>query len=178
MGLWKRVCTLSTLDTGWMRLIGERWRTDKGADVDYWRTENADSVIVIPQLGDAVVLPDKMFRPGVGRETLDFPGGRCPAGRAPELEVNTILQRELGIAASLVSDVVPLTPMPLLVNSSTSNQRLFGFHVMLSSQAASALFEHHAFRLDDEGIRDLLGQLECLQCRSLLMEFLLERALV
>lgn len=170
---WTRTATLTTLETPWIRLIGERWDTNGGGSVDYWRTETDDSVIVIPEMDGQLLLPQPMFRPGVGRNTLDFPGGRCPRGVTAADAAFGIIVRELGVARRQITDMQPLTALPLLVNSSTSNQKLFGFHAKLAGlPPSSSLVAHQRYATDEQGVQRLLQDLECLQCRALLLEWL------
>ena len=174
---WTRTATLTTLETPWIRLVGERWDTHDSGSVDYWRTETDDSVIVIPEMDGRLLLPQPMFRPGVNRTTLDFPGGRCPRGVAPDDAAFGIIARELGAELTVVLRMQPLITLPLLVNSSTSNQKLFGFHAELAELPTSASdTDRQSYTTDQQGIHRLLEDLECLQCRALLLEWLYLRA--
>lgn len=82
--------------------------------------------------------------------TLDFPGGRVPStAEKPLIDlVLAILQRELNIPdISNVNDSV-IAPMESLneigwsVNSSFSNQRLFGFY-------ESCIYEYYCSNMND-----------------------------
>jgi len=75
-----------TIDSPWVKLLGERWIDDQGQALEYWRVEKAHSVIVLTIRQGNLLLPHAQFRPGAGRATLDFPGGRLPAGM-PSVEV-------------------------------------------------------------------------------------------
>jgi hypothetical protein len=169
---WRCLAEIATVDTPWVSLIGERWLDRDGKEVEYWRTVNADSVIVIPEMAFTLLLPEPAFRPGVGRSTLDFPGGRCPPQVSPRDAAFAILERELGIEHDLVLDIRPICSKPLLINSSFSNQCLHGFHAAISAGAAGRLHGHQAFANDEVGHKALLDELECLQCRGLLLELL------
>lgn len=170
---WTKTATLTTLETPWLRLIGERWDTHDSGSVDYWRTETDDSVIVLPEMDGRLLLPQPMFRPGVNRATLDFPGGRCRRGIAPVDAAFGIIARELHVEPAQVTQMQPLIAVPLLVNSSTSNQRLFGFHAELAHLPTAAdLADHRSYASNEQGIRRLLDDMECLQCRALLLEWL------
>jgi hypothetical protein len=73
------------LHSRWVTLIAEHWQDAQGQRLEYWRIEKADSVIVLPIQKDAlaqpqILLPPASYRPGVGRVTLDFPGGAASGG--------------------------------------------------------------------------------------------------
>ena len=62
------------LSTPWMILHGERLLDNQGQELDYWRVEKEDSAVIVTIVGDDFVLPQPVFRPGLGSSTLDFPG--------------------------------------------------------------------------------------------------------
>lgn len=170
---WKWISEIASLKTPWIELVGEHWRDDAGKDLEYWRTVAPDSVIVIPELNGQFLLPAPMFRPGVNRETLDFPGGRLKDDHTPTETAGEILKRELGVQTDAIAALRTINPMPLLINSSTSSQRLHGFHAVLDPQTdRSALTPHQAYATEGTGLQDLLDRLDCLQCRALLQEHL------
>jgi hypothetical protein len=59
--------------------------------------------------------------------TLDFPGGRVLAEQKPVDAIPNILNRELGINKSDISHLAPLNQTGWAINSSFSNQKLYGF---------------------------------------------------
>lgn len=158
--------------TPWCTVIGEHWQDHLGQQLDYWRIERADSLIVLPLQRGRFLLPTPMFRPGVGRATLDFPGGRLPKGAAPEPIAKRILQRELGVPEEAIAHLHPLNPKPLQVNSSFSDQHLFGFWAILAPTAEVVQGQTYPATL--EGIQSLNQHLTCLQCRALLLEWWLQ----
>lgn len=171
--MWTMLEELARFESPWIRLIGERWRSDDDDLLEYWRTEGADSLIVIPRWRDSLLLPARVFRPGVGQYTLDFPGGRMPGDIEPNEAAYRILQRELGVPREAVVRLVKITHRPLLVNSSTSDQQLSGYFADLdASMEASVLLPHQCYPLDESGKAALLEELVCLQCRGLLLEWL------
>lgn len=160
----------------WFTLIGEHWRDHQGQPLEYWRVERADSVVVMPIQGDRLILPPALFRPGIGTATLDFPGGRLPEGIPLEAAAEQILMRELGVERGAIAHLLSLTPQGWIVNSSFSNQRLFGFVAHLHPQAlipATAIGE--IYSATPEGVQALLQQLLCLQCRALLLEWWMKK---
>lgn len=175
---WRRVGLIAELKTPWIGLVGERWNDDTGRTLDYWRVLSAHSVVVIPRLGDDLLLLAPVFRPGVNRATLDFPGGRLSEGTAPCEAAEVILKRELGVPPSSVKSLTPVTGMPLLVNSSASNQMLHGFLAILDPTLDTGLLKPHRRHVSTDGARALLAELDCLQCRALLLEHLARHAAI
>lgn len=163
------------LHSRWLTLIGEHWQDAHGQSLDYWRIEKADSVIVLPIQADDqaqphILLPAASFRPGVGQVTLDFPGGRRLAEQNPEAAAIAILKRELGLDATAITQLTPLTTTGWAINSSFSNQRLYGFIAQLDPATPPALAAI-AYLANSTGVHQLLQQLTCLQCRAVLLEW-------
>lgn len=170
---WSRIGLIARVTTPWIELVGERWRDDRDKDLEYWRVVAAHSVIVVVQQGDSYLLPEPMFRPGVDRETLDFCGGRLKAGQSPADAAREIVERELGLRAGDIAALRPINEAPWLVNSSASDQRLHGFHATLHPGVETAALPPHRRYPATGGARALLADLDCLQCRALLLETLL-----
>ena len=125
--IWKVQDRLLEINSRWLNLIGEHLQDDHGEVLEYWRIEKADSVIVLPIQSDRILMPKPSYRAGIGQITLDFSGGRVPAGESPQLAAIATLKRELGIEASAIAQLIPLNTEGWAVNSSFSNQKLFGF---------------------------------------------------
>ena len=158
------------LRSRWLTLVGEHLQDSQGNHLEYWRVEKADSVVVLPIAGDRLLLPRPSYRPGLGTATLDFPGGRVAPDQLPEQAAIATLQRELGVEAALVTRLSPLSPQGWPINSSFSNQKLYGFVAYLES---AALAESDAladtYPPTREGLEILLDRLLCLQCRAVLL---------
>ena len=170
--IWQCKERILALKNRWLTLIGETLETPEGTSLNYWRVEKADSVIVLPIHQQHLLLPLPMYRPGVGESTWDFPGGRCPDGQRPHNAAKTILQRELGIADSALHHLKPLNQTGWFINSSFSNQCLYGFVAELSDDAPLLSEKLGAtYPTTEPGIQALLEKLRCLQCRCLLMEW-------
>ncbi|MEO1146784.1 MAG: NUDIX hydrolase [Cyanobacteria bacterium J06638_22] len=165
------------LQTHWLTLIGEHWHTPDGEKLDYWRVEKADSVIVLPLQSQHLLLPPPIFRPGVGQVTLDFPGGRLPAGLRPEDAALQILVRELGVEKGAIAQLLPVNTQGWYVNSSFSNQTVFGFVAQLDP-TFPVPYNHIGLSVPatPTGIPTLLENLRCLQCRALLLEWWMQTA--
>jgi len=157
----------------WMTLVGEHLQDHQGEILEYWRIEKADSVIVLSIQGDRFLLPAPSYRPGVGQATLDFPGGRISPDQTPKQAAIATLQRELGVTEATITQLYPLNTEGWAVNSSFSNQKLYSFialidnHFDLLPERSIGTYPTHA-----SGVRQLLQELTCLQCRSVLLEWL------
>jgi hypothetical protein len=73
---WRSLDERVRIPSKWVTLIGEKWLTDTGETLEYWRVEKADSVIVLPLQGDYFICLPPTFRVGAQRATVDFPGGQ------------------------------------------------------------------------------------------------------
>lgn len=162
------------LRSRWMTLIGEHLQDQQGEILEYWRIEKADSVIVLPIQEGQFLLPPPSYRPGVGQVTLDFPGGRVSEGQTPEETAIAVLKRELGLGAISVTQLFPLNNECWAVNSSFSNQSLYGFVAHLNNvENTEQYFEQSSitYPVTSLGVQDLLQRLTCLQCRAVLLEW-------
>jgi hypothetical protein len=169
---WQTRDRFLALHSRWMTLIGEHLEDPQGNLLDYWRIEKADSVIVLPIQGDRILLPSPSYRPGIGEVTLDFPGGRVPAGQTPEQAAISTLKRELGIEAASIMQLIALNTEGWAINSSFSNQKLYGFVAHLDTTAnpsADVTKSTDSASLTD--VQTLLQTLTCLQCRAVLLEW-------
>lgn len=156
----------------WLTLIGEHLQDSQGKSLEYWRVEKVDSVIILPLLNQRLILPPPTYRPGLGETTLDFPGGRVPVHQSPQTIVPDILERELGIQATEIATLTALNPEGWAVNSSFSNQRLYGMIAELQPDIQVPPDHIGAtYKTTDEGIVSLLDVLTCLQCRTVLLEW-------
>ncbi len=169
---WERGERIVTIESPWVRLIAEVWRDEAGHRLDYWRVEHVHSVIVAAVQGGRLLLPQPQFRPGLGRATLDLPGGRLPAGAAPLEAAIAIVARELGLPPDAVGDLRPLNEAGWPVNSSFSDQLLFGVAATVDPAAQPSL-PYETVSADRAGLSGLLSRLECLQCRAVVLELLL-----
>lgn len=169
---WERGETIVTIESPWVRLIAERWRDDAGRQLDYWRVEHAHSVIAAAVQGDRLLLPRPQFRPGLGRATLDLPGGRLPPGQTPPEAAGAIIARELGLPHEAIRAARQLNAEGWTINSSFNNQLLYGVLATISPGAEPSL-PYEAVGYDHAGLRGLLQRLECLQCRAVVLELLL-----
>ncbi len=169
---WQREAPIVTIESPWVRMIAERWRDEAGQQLDYWRVERVPSVIVAALQAGQLLLPRPQFRPGLGRATLDLPGGRLPPGQTPPAAAAAIVARELGLAPQAVRAPRLLNPQGWPINSSFSNQLLYGV-VATIDPAHQPTLPYEPVSFDRAGLQGLLQRLDCLQCRAVLLELLL-----
>jgi hypothetical protein len=173
-GKWQVLETLAILKNQWVSLIGERLLDNHGKELTYWRVVRGDSVIVIPVQKENFLICSPVYRPGVGRKTHDFPGGRHDPVRTPKETAYMILEREMGIKTTAVRSMQMVNEEPWLVDSSFSSQKLYVFEAVLDDDIY--------VDLADEGIECpivqaeiILKRLICLQCRCALLDWLHQR---
>lgn len=169
---WQTRDRFLKISSHWFTLIGEHLQDDRERTLEYWRIEKADSVIILPVRDRQIILPIPSYRPGLGETTWDFPGGRIPEGISHEEAVGGILQRELGIDMQAIAECVPLNTEGWAVNSSFSNQKVYGFVAKVKpANTVPEEFIGATYPATQSGICDLLTFLSCLQCRSMLLEW-------
>jgi 8-oxo-dGTP pyrophosphatase MutT (NUDIX family) len=170
---WTVKAPLMRVSTPWVDLIGERLLTHQQEEVDYWRVERSNSVIIVPLWQKQIILPPITYRPGIGISTLDFPGGRIRPNQSPAEAAHSILQRELGIIPGDIEELIALNHDGWPINSAFTNQLLFGFvaHIQEGAQITPDALGFH-FPIEPSGITELLQLLSCLQCRAVLMELI------
>lgn len=173
MSTWKFLNPIATFTTPWLTLIGERLLDEQGKALDYWRIETDDSVIVIPVQGETLIIAGPYYRHGIQQETLDFPGGR----RSKKTPLNEaalgIIERELGIDKKDVISIDAINTQGWPVNSSFSNQLLYGFAARLDPEALFAP-EFNVEKVPLKNVKGMLERLDCLQCRSVLLEWMFQ----
>lgn len=169
---WKTLDRIVEINSHWVTLIAEHLEDSEGKVIEYWRVERADSVVILTIQNDKLLFPVSMYRPGIAETTLDFPGGRVPAGETPAAAVPAIIKKELGVTQSAIARIKPLNAIGWAINSSFSNQKLYGFLVELHPETTvNPALIGAAYSVTPAGIRDLLTKLTCLQCRALLLEW-------
>lgn len=175
MPKWKVLSTFATFTTPWVTFIGEHVLDEQEKRLDYWRVEKDDSVIVIPIQKDTLIIPKPFYRHGIQKEDLDFPGGRRPKDQSLYRTACSILERELSVKEEAIISLSPINQDGWPINSSFSNQYLFGFKAWLEE---SFLFdpslEVEKVELRPKTLSSFLERLNCLQCRALFLEFLIK----
>jgi hypothetical protein len=95
-----------------------------------------------------------------------------PRQQNPKHAAIATLKRELGIESASIAQLIPLNTEGWAVNSSFSNQKLYGFvaHIentaKLSPEMTVTTYPHS---LAD--IQQLLQKLTCLQCRAVFLKW-------
>jgi hypothetical protein len=170
---WKTLTEFVKISSPWLTLIGEKIEDNQGNILDYWRIEKDHSVIIITRQGNKFIFPVPVFRPGVAQVTLDFPGGRVSKSQTPKQAGLSILKRELDIDESQLDSLTPINNRGWEINSSFSNQKLYGFSAIIKENISlnSNLIGCY-YNCNEQGINQLLNDLTCLQCRALLLEYL------
>jgi hypothetical protein len=170
MSDWTLEDRFLTLNTHWVALIGEHYTDHRGQRLEYYRAERPSSVIVLPVLDNTLLLPPRSFRPGIGESALDFPGGRI-GDESVEKAATRILHRELNLSEDMLQGLELMNRRGWPVDSSFSDQRLFGAVARLHPNASPGV-SGERFPLTPEGQAMLLRDLECVQCRLVLLHFL------
>ena len=169
---WQTLDRILQFHNPWLTFIGEHLQDAHGTVLEYWRVEKADSVIILPLQNQRLIMPLPTYRPGLGKTTWDFPGGRCPADQRPEQAAVAILQRELDLPETAIALLLPLNQQGWAINNSFSNQRLYGFVADLKPEAlVPPTRMATTYPANATGIQPLLEALECLQCRLVLREW-------
>ena len=170
---WQTLERFVEIRSSWLTLIGEKLQDEQQRILDYWRVEKADSVVIVTIQSDRFLLPKPAYRPGVGKTTLDFPGGRVLPEQTTIEAAKIILQRELGIEESDIISLEPLNQTGWAINSSFSNQKLFGLVAEIDSQTVvnPERLNPATYLNTASGIDNLLQDLTCLQCRAVLLEW-------
>jgi len=171
---WQLLSRMVEVRSPWLSLIGERLRDQTGRELDYWRVERPDSLLVVTVHRGRLILPARSYRPGVGRATLDLAGGRLEdPGTIPEV-ARSIVRREFNLGpGEFVASQEQLNPSGWDVDSSTSSQRLYGVALELDPRAVVPDDTLGAcYPATELGSRELLRELSCVQCRAVLGEWL------
>ncbi|BCX11183.1 MAG: hypothetical protein KatS3mg067_0121 [Thermosynechococcus sp.] len=120
---WRSREELVGIPSKGVTLIAEKWLTDRGETLEYWRVEKADSVIVLPLQGDTILICLPPTLPvGVQRATVDFRGRQGLPHQTPRAMVPQILTRELGMTSDALQAIIPISGQPGRVNGAFSNQ--------------------------------------------------------
>lgn len=170
---WQILERFVEIRSSWLTLIGEKLQDEQQQVLDYWRVEKADSVVIVTIQRDSFILPKPSYRPGLGQATLDFPGGRILPKQTTVDAIKIILNRELDLQQSDITSLNPLNKTGWAINSSFSNQKLYGFVAEISSETTvnSEKLTPTKYPTTASGVNSLLQDLICLQCRAVLLEW-------
>ena len=169
---WKTLDRFMEIRSQWFTVIGEHLQDDYQQVMEYWRVERADSVVILTIHEGKLLFPILNYRPGLGKPTLDFPGGRISEGQTPATAARRILEKELGVKEEAITHLTLLNPSGWPVNSAFSNQKLYALVAELQPTASVNPEQLAAtYPVTSGGIRSLLNDLTCLQCRAVLLEW-------
>lgn len=160
----KRIDRTVIASSKWVTFYKDRIVSNGGYDLEYWCVERSDSVIVLVRQGNVFLLPDMQYRPGIDRQTLDFPGGRIDE-KSPEEAALLTVSREFQLERSLLPAPKLITPKPLFVDSAFSDQKVYGFYLELPEKLPVPMAHRYTSEV-------LLSELGCLQCKAILLEWL------
>jgi hypothetical protein len=151
------------IDSRWVKVLKDHYRSNGGDTLEYWLVDRTDSVIILVRQGGKFILGDKQLRPGVGVKTLDFAGGRVD-GLEPLEAAKLCVQREFRLGDVVFPDPTKLTE-PLFVDSAFSTQKVYGFYLEMPENVPLDGARYTA--------KQLAESLVCLQCRAMLLEWML-----
>ena len=172
MKKWVLNNEISRTHSKWVTIFCEHWLDETGTELEYWRVEKDDSVIVIPIQNEKIICAAPCFRPGIKGLSLDLPGGRLKKSTSKKEVVSSILFRELGIPEQKISAITPLNKDKWIINSSFSNQGLWSFVATIDTYYIIPPSRVGAKENADlVGANALLTKMNCLQCRSVLQEW-------
>ncbi|MGI0482327.1 hypothetical protein ACN4EE_16275 [Geminocystis sp. CENA526] len=168
---WEFISKFVEIKSPWVTLIGEKLKDDQGNNLDYWRVEKDDSLIVITEYKKQLIFPKLTFRVGIKKVTLDFAGGRVNAEKTLTENALLILKKELNIEPQNIKNLIPINHEGWIINSAFSNQLLWGFYALIDDNVMlDRDFIGATYNLSREELPNLLDNLTCLQCRSILLE--------
>jgi len=159
----ERIGRESLVQSKWITIYKDAVKSNDGRMLEYVTVDRSDSVIVIVLKEGKFILGSEQFRPGADVKTLDFVGGRVDSFEPAEA-AGVTLRREFSLDESVLLDIMPITKVPLYVDSAFSNQKLHGYIVKLESEVTLP-GDVKSYTYDE-----LLGDLKCLQCRAILLE--------
>lgn len=171
MKKWQVLEEVFAIKTKWVDFVYEKLLDEQDNHLDYYRVARADSVVILPFLDEKLVAPKAYYRHGVGKMTLDFPGGRIESGEDVGTKAKKILATELGVVLDEVIDVT-LFGEGLLVDSSFSSQKLYGAVAQIKTSKKLDTVD-----TDKDSINRLLDKIECLQCRHILLEWTINKGI-
>lgn len=171
---WDFLSRIVEIRSPWLSMIGERLRDGAGQELEYWRVEKPDSLVVITVREGRLILPRRSYRPGVGRTTLDFAGGRLEDPSLIAETAQAIVRREFKLSGGdLFASRESLNHIGWDVDSSSSSQRAYGIAAELRQDVLIADDDIGAsYPATILGGRELLRDLVCVQCRAVLYEWL------
>lgn len=165
---WQRLERIVKLKSRWITVYADKMLDHEKNELEYWHFKRADSVIIIPVQNSHILLPQQIYRVGVGKVMLDFPGGRVDSKAPIENTVRHILQKELGVQPKQITSLRRLTSTPFAVDSSFSSQKL---NIFVATIQPGTLTKKPFLSIQISDTQQLLKKLTCAQCRLALHEY-------
>lgn len=164
---WQTLSQIVEIRSQWIALVAERLRDNEGREFEYWRVEKSNSLLVVVEYRDLLVLPHPTYRPGVARVTRDLAGGRFDGSLSKRRTTQGILRREFHLTGAVKASITELNKTGWDVDSSTSNQQLYCVvaNVDASTEIPSSRIGT-SYPATVVGGRSLRDDLTCLQCRA------------
>jgi len=170
---WRTLSQIVEVRSRWITLVAERLGDSEGREFEYWRIEKSNSLLVVVEYRDLLILPHPTYRPGVARVTQDLAGGRFDGSLSKRSTAQEILRREFRLAGTVKASITELNKTGWDVDSSTSNQQLYGVvaNVDGSTEIPSSRIGM-SFPATVQGGLSLRDDLTCLQCRAAVQAWL------
>ena len=105
---WQTLSQIVEIRSQWITLVAERLRDNKGREFEYWRIEKSNSLLVVVEYRDLLILPQPTYRPGVARVTQDLAGGRFDESLSKRSTAQKILRREFRLAGTVKASITEL----------------------------------------------------------------------
>jgi hypothetical protein len=170
---WQTLSQIVEVRSRWITLVAERLRDGDGRELEYWRVEKSNSLLVVVEYRDELILPHPTYRPGVARVTQDLAGGRYDGSLSKRSTALEILRREFRLAGTVKASITELNKMGWDVDSSMSSQQLYGVVAIVdgSTKIPNSRFGT-SYPATVQGGRSLRDDLTCLQCRAAVQAWL------
>lgn len=105
---WRTLSQIVEVRSRWITLVAERLRDSEGREFEYWRIEKSNSLLVVVEYRDLLILPQPTYRPGVARVTQDLAGGRFDESLSKRSTAQKILRREFRLAGTVKASITEL----------------------------------------------------------------------
>ncbi|HBG82001.1 TPA: DNA mismatch repair protein MutT [candidate division CPR2 bacterium] len=165
---WQLLNSESVLDCKWLKVEKNSYKTPAGREIpEYYVEADADSAVIFCITEDDKVLIEEQYRAGLGKVSLDLPGGRIDDGEDASEAIKRELLEETGYEAQNVE---------FLGKFSKNPARSRNFHYIYFAENVKKVSDPHTDDRDDikllqvplEEIFDYLndGKIECIGCAA------------
>ncbi len=117
---WKKVGEKTVYQNPFWRVDEQRWITPSGNDLDWFVVNKGAFVNIAPFDGERLAFV-RVFRPGTGAYSLEFPAGGCD-DRDPEVSARAELAEEVGATCETL-----LSLGSWHVSTGSSTQLMYGY---------------------------------------------------